>query len=71
MERLGAAERVLVDRGETSQTLAPTMLAEARAFEHAVVGEAVEPFIVAAVVDGVRVARVELANLLAILDEFR
>src|ERR1700689_456322 len=67
MKRLCAAEAVLVNRGEAAQSLAPRMLAEARALEHAVLGKAIEPLLEAPLIDRVRVMRVQLANLFAIL----
>ncbi len=44
------------------------MLAEARAFEDAVLGEAIDPLVVAAGVDRQAVARMQHANFLAVFE---
>src|ERR1700694_5029321 len=68
MKRFGAAKRFLVNRSESPQAFEPRMLAEARALEDTVIGEAVDPFLELSVVDGVCIPRIELANLFTILE---
>src|SRR5207244_13207413 len=62
-----AAHRVLVNRRELAQTLRSLMLAKGRTLEDTVFGEALNPFLVAPIVDRERVPCGEFTNLLAIL----
>src|ERR1700678_732397 len=66
VEHQRAAQRLLVSRRESLELVASAVLAEARTFKNPVVGEAVDPFVIAAGVDGQAVARMQYANFFTI-----
>src|SRR6202011_4643783 len=66
MTDLRAAVRFLVTGGELQQALGALMLAEERALENSVLGEASHPVRVMPQINGVGIACVQFADLLAI-----
>src|SRR5271155_4275647 len=66
MTDLRAGLRFLIESGELQEPMRPLVRAENRAFEHPILGKALNPLRIAAEVDRVGVARVEFANLFAV-----
>src|ERR1700682_5071637 len=71
MAHLRAGPGFPVRGAELAQRRVAGVLAERRAFENAVFGEAVDPVLELTSIDVERVARVELANLLAVFSASR